>query len=87
MNTTYPNSLTDTEWDYLQRLLPPRSARSKLRRHSLRSVVDALFYLVRTGCPWCYLPAQVPPWQTVNYRFHCWKREGFWAQIRTILLS
>lgn len=49
MNTTYPNSLTDTEWDYLQRLLPPRSAQSTLRHHSLRSVFDALLYLVRTG--------------------------------------
>jgi transposase len=76
MNTTYPNSLTDTEWDYLQRLLPPRSAQSKLRRHSLRSVFDALFDLVRTGCPWRYLPAHFPPWQTVYYHFRQFSRTG-----------
>jgi putative transposase len=65
MNTTYPNSLTDREWDYLQRVLPPRSAQKRLRCHSLRKVFDALFYLVRTGCPWRYLPVNFPPWQTV----------------------
>ena len=70
MNTTYPSSLTETEWDYPQRLLLPRPTQSKLRRHSLRSVFDALLYLARTGCPWVsgrYLPAHFPPWQTVYY--------------------
>ncbi len=76
MNTTYPNSLTDTEWDYLQRLLPPRSAWSKLRRHSLRSVFAALYYLVRTGCLWRYQPAHFPPWQTVYCHFRQFSRTG-----------
>ena len=76
MNTTYPNSLADTEWDYLQRLLPPRSAQSKLRRHSLRSVFAVLYYLVRTGCLWCYLPAHLPLWQTVYNHFRQCSRTG-----------
>lgn len=71
MSTTYPSSLTDTELDYLQRVLPPRSAQSKLRRPSLRTVFDALFYLVRTGCPW----------QTVYYHFRQFSRTGLWVHL------
>jgi len=65
MSTTYPSNLSDAEWGCLQQLLPTRSPGSRLRRHSLRSVFDVLFYLLRTGCPWRYLPCDSPPWQTV----------------------
>jgi putative transposase len=54
MKTTYPSSLTDAEWLYLQRFLPPRSPQGRLRRHSLRIVFDAIFYLLRTGL-WTHL--------------------------------
>ena len=60
MKTTYPSSLTDAEWSCLQQFLPPRSPQARLRRHSLRSVFEALFYLLRTGCPWRYLPSNFP---------------------------
>lgn len=50
-----------------------------LRRHSLRRVFDALFYLVRTGCPWRYLPANFPPWQTVYYHFRQFCRTDLWT--------
>jgi putative transposase len=68
MTPLYPSDLSDAEWDCLQRLLPPRSPHARLRRRSLRSVFDALFYLLRTGYPWVsgrYLPANFPLWQTV----------------------
>lgn len=52
MKTNYPSRLTDTEWLCLQQFLPPRSPQGKLRRHSLRRVFYALFYLLRTWCPW-----------------------------------
>ncbi len=81
INTTYPNGLTDTEWDYLQRLLPPQSAQSKPRRHALQSVFGALFYLVRTGCPWRYLPAHFSRWQTVDYHFCQFSRTGLWVHL------
>jgi putative transposase len=79
MNTTYPNSLSDAEWNCLQRFLPPRSPHGRLRRHSLRSVFDALFYLLRTGCPWRYLPCNFPPWQTVYYHWRQFCRTGLWT--------
>lgn len=81
MRTHYPSSLTDAEWTCLQRFLPPRSPHRKLRRHLLRTVFDALFYLVRTGCPWRYLPSNFPPWQTVYYHFRQFCRTGLWTHL------
>lgn len=79
MSTTYPNNLSDAEWDCLQRFLPSRTPHGKLRRHSLRSVFNALFYLLRTGCPWRYLPSNFAPWQTVYYHFRQFCRTGLWT--------
>jgi putative transposase len=81
MSITYPSNLSDVEWDYLQRFLPPRSTHGRLRRHSLRSVFDALFYVLRTGCPWRYLPGNFPPWQTVYYHWRQFCRIGLWTRV------
>jgi putative transposase len=81
MKTNYPSNLTDAEWSCLQRFLPTRSPQGRLRRHSLRSVFDALFYLLRTGCPWRYLPSDFPPWQTVYYHFRHFCRTGLWVHL------
>src|SRR5262245_5604172 len=79
MSAICPSNLSDAEWDCLQRFLLPRSPRSRLRRHSLRSVFDALFYLLRMDCPWRYLPSSFPPWQTVYYHFNHFCRTGLWT--------
>jgi putative transposase len=81
MTPLYPSDLSDAEWDPLQQLLLPRSPHARLRRHSLRSVFGALFYLLRTGCPWRYLPASYPPWQTVYYHFRQLCRTGLWTRL------
>jgi putative transposase len=81
MNATYPSNLTDAEWNCLQRFLPSRSPHGKLRRHCLRTIFDALFYLLRTGCPWRYLPSNFPPWQTVYYHFRQFCRTGVWTHL------
>jgi putative transposase len=81
MSTTYPSNLSDTEWDCLERFLPARSSHARLRRHSLRAVFDALFYLLRTGSPWRYLPNNFPPWQTVYYHWRQFCRTGLWTRL------
>jgi putative transposase len=81
MSTFYPSSLSDAEWARLQQILPTRSPGSRLRRHTLRSVFDALFYLLRTGCPWRYLPDTFPPWQTVYYHFKEFCRTGLYTRL------
>lgn len=52
MRTNYPSSPTDAEWSCLQRFLPPRSPQGRLRCRSLRTIFDAIFSLLCTGCPW-----------------------------------
>ena len=59
----------DAEWKCLQGYLTPLPKRGRPPIHSLRAIFDAIFYVLRTGCPWRYLPANFPPWQTVFSHF------------------
>ncbi|GHO56394.1 hypothetical protein KSB_48690 [Ktedonobacter robiniae] len=45
----------------------------------MRSIFDAIFYVLRTDCPWRYLPTNFPPWQTVFYHFRCLRLKKIWA--------
>jgi putative transposase len=77
----YATDLTDAEWALLQPLLPADARTGRPRRHSLRTVFDALVYLLRTGCLWRYLPSHFPPWQTVYYHFRQFCRTGLWTHL------
>lgn len=85
MNTKYPSDLTDAEWACVQRHLPPLSTRGRPRTHSLRRILDAIFYVVRSGCAWRYLPSNFPPWQTVFYHFRRYRLTGKWHLLYTAL--
>jgi putative transposase len=76
MSTTYPSDLTDAEWECVQRHLPPLSRRGRPRTHPLRRILDAIFYVLRTSCPWRYLPTNFPAWQTVYYHFRQFRRKN-----------
>jgi len=78
MSTTYPSDLSDAEWTCVQRYLPPLSRRGRPRTHPLRRVLDAIFYVLRTGCAWRYLPCNFPPWRTVFYHFRRFRLRGKW---------
>src|ERR1700722_11290231 len=80
----YPSDLTDAQWSTLQPLLnldPEEPARI----YSVRDVMDAIFYLNRTGCAWRYLPSDLPPWQNVQYYFYKWTDDGTWERLNTAL--
>src|SRR5260221_6059446 len=85
MSTTYPSNLSDAEWKSLQRYLPPASRRGRPPTHSLSTIFNAIFYVLRTGCPWRYLPANFPPWQTVFYHFRHLRLKGTWFRLLTTL--
>jgi putative transposase len=85
MNTTYPSDLSDTEWECLQQYLRASQSNCRTRRHSLRSILNAIFYVLRTGCPWRYLPSSFPPWQTVFYHFRRFRLQGRWTVLFTAL--
>jgi len=65
----YPTDLTDEEWVRIAPLLPPPARTGRRRGVDLREVLNALRYLVRTGCGWRLLPKDFPPWQTVYWWF------------------
>jgi putative transposase len=81
MNRTYPSNLSDAEWTCLQQHLPEVPRRGRPRGHSLRTVLNAIFYVLHTGCPWRYLPSNFPPWQTVFYHFRQLSRKGTWVRL------
>lgn len=82
---SYPSDLSDTEWRTLEPLLGGLSGRGRERRWSTRTVVDAIFYVLKTGCPWRYLPTDFPPWQTVSYHFRQWQQQGRWFKAHEAL--
>ena len=81
----YPTGLTDAEWELIEPFLQPRTALGAPRRVELRAVVNAIFYKLRTGCQWRYLPTDFPNWVTVYYYFRKWGDTGTWDQINTAL--
>src|SRR6266480_4934429 len=85
MSTTYPSTLSDAEWECLRQYLPSESSRGRPRTHSLREICNAIFYVLRTGCPWRYLPCNFPPWQTVFYHFRRLRLKGLWFRLLTAL--
>ena len=65
----YPSDLTDEEWSEIEPILPGPSRRGRKRSTDLREVVNAIRYMVRSGCEWRMLPIHFPPWQTVYWWF------------------
>jgi putative transposase len=78
---TYPSDLTDGEWQYLKRCLPRQKQRGRPLLHPRREIVNAIFYLARTGCAWRYLPHDYPAWKTVYHYFRLWRKNGLWKRI------
>lgn len=80
--TRYPSDLTDAEWAKLEPLIPPPKPGGRPRKTDMRSAMNAILYLLRTGCPWRYLPkGDFPPRSTVYNIFRKFQREGVWDAI------
>ena len=71
----YPSDLTDAQWALIEPLLPV-SSRGRPRITKLRQVVDAIVYILRTGCQWRYLPNDFPPKSTAWRYFDQWRHDG-----------
>jgi putative transposase len=82
---TYPTDLTDAEWQILEPILPLAKRGGRPRITDLREVLNAIFYLLRTGCAWRMLPPEFPTWQTVYFYFRSFRRRGLWTQIHHYL--
>jgi transposase len=81
----YPSDLTDAEWAVLEPLLPPAKPGGRPRRVDLRQILNGIFYLLRSGCAWRYLPREYGPWTTVFHYFRRWRLDRTWKQIQAVL--
>jgi putative transposase len=80
----YPTDMTDEEWSVIEPLLPAPARKGRPRKTNLREVVNAIRYLVRTGCGWEMLPINFPPWQTVYWWFREFVRRFLFHTIHDI---
>ena len=83
----YDSDLSDEEWQYIEPLLPPEKPVGKVRKVSLREVLNAIFYRADNGTKWRNLPSDFPAWQTVYGYYRLWVRLGLWEQINQALVQ
>ena len=74
----YPSDLSGGEYKFLKKCLPKQKNFGRPSRHTRREILNGIFYLLRTGCAWRYLPRDYPPWQTVYHYFRVWRKAAWW---------
>ena len=77
----YPSDVTGGQWRLIKPSIPPPKPGGRPREVDMREVVNAMFYVVRTGCAWRQLPHEFPRWITVYYYFRRFQRDGTWRKI------
>jgi transposase len=82
---SYPSDLTDAQWDLIAPLLAERTGPGAPVESDLRRVLDAIFYLTRTGCQWRYLPHDFPNYNSVRYWYDKWRKDGTLARLHDTL--
>jgi putative transposase len=85
MKRTYSTDLSDAEWRCLKPYVPPPNKRGRPRAHAARNILNAVFYVLKCGCPWRMLPCNFPPWETVYCWFRRWRLDGTWERLNTVL--
>ena len=81
MRKSYPTNLTDSEWQSLESHLPTPQKRGRPRIHSFREIMDAIFYVSKSGCQWRLLPSDFLPWETAYHYFGRWSLDGTWERV------
>src|SRR5215472_7185707 len=81
----YPSDLTDEQWSLIEPHLPAARPGGRPRSTDLRAVLDAILYILRTGCQWRYLPGDLPPKSTVWRYFDRWRSDGTLDTIHDLL--
>jgi transposase len=77
----YASDMTDAEWRLIARKLPGRRRLGRPRKVDLRKVVEAVMFILSTGCQWRALPREFPPYSTVQGYFYAWRDTGRWHRI------
>src|ERR671911_394031 len=85
MRRAYQTDLSDAEGACIEPHLPTPKAPGRPRVHSLREILNAIFYIVRSGCAWRLLPHDFPPWKTIHHYFRTWRIDGTWERMHSAL--
>jgi putative transposase len=83
---TYPTDLNYTEWKLIEGFFPLKAI-GRPRKWEMWQIINAILYVVRTGCQWRMLPKDYAPWQTVYGYFRRWQRQGVWVRINESLVK
>ncbi len=81
----YSSDLSIDEWQYLKPLVPAPKHGGRPAKYERLEILNAILYLVRTGCAWRLLPHDFPPWRIVYHYFSSWRRNGIWTQVHDAL--
>ena len=85
MKKCYSTDLSDGEWECLELHLPAPNKLGRPRTHSTREILNAVFYVLKSGCPWRLLPKDFPPWETVYWWFGRWRVDGTFERLNATL--
>ncbi len=77
----YASDMTDAEWQLIVRRMPPRHRLGRPRKVDLRKILEAILFILSTGCQWRALPREFPPYSTVQSYFYAWRDTGRWYRI------
>ena len=81
----YPSDMTDEEWAILEPLIPDSRSGGRPRSANMHEVMNGIFYVLRGGIPWRFLPKEFPPWKTVYHYFRLWRMDGTWEMMNARL--
>lgn len=82
---TYPTDLSDEEYRHIEEHLPTTNRRGRPKLHAPREILNAVFYVLKSGCPWRLLPREFPPWRSVYHWFRVWRIDGTWERLNAAL--
>lgn len=81
---SYASDITDRQWMIIEPLITYKGY-CRPRKYELRRIVDAIFYILRSGCQWRMLPNDFPPWKSVYDHYYRWRLNGTWNRVHDVL--
>ncbi len=81
----YPSDLTYRQWEHIESLIPTAKRGGRPRTTDMREMLNAMIYVVKSGCDWRMLPHDFPDWHIVYHYFTRWKKDGTWKNIHDTL--
>jgi transposase len=81
----YPTDLSHQAWALIQHLVPEAKPGGRPEAYPKREILNAIFYLLRSGCSWRMLPHDLPPWRIVYHYFRQWRQDGTWQVMHDLL--